>query len=134
MGWTFTDLNRNRMTLDQAKDQHVRQATQYTGQTVRIIMHEWHAKTWYAIIGFYETPESQKPHKVFLRTDMIDTSGGQFGYKDMSEEMGPHLDDKPSRAMANAVFRYIPKAEGYAKDFRQWAGIAYMDEKQLQLV
>jgi len=139
MGWTYNDLQRNRMTLDQAKEEHVRQATRYgEGTIARIIMHEWHAKTWYALIGFYPAAgnpaELQKPTKVFLRTDIIDTSAGQFGYKDMSEEMGPNLDDKPSRAMAKAVYKYIPHAAGYAKDFRDWAGISYQNENQLNLV
>lgn len=130
MGWTYLDLNRNRVTLAQAKEKHVREATYYSeGTTARIIMHEWHPKTWYALIGFY-SPGSDKPHKVFLRTDIIDTSAGAFGYKDLCEEMGPYLDDKPSRAMAAAVFKYIPHAERHAKDFRDWAGIPYLKNAQ----
>lgn len=126
MGYTYINLHRNRLTLQQAKENHVREATRY-GQdtTARIIMHEWHPKTWYALIGFYKAG-SDKPHKIILRTDIIDTTGGEFGYKDLCEEMGPYLDDKPSRAMAAAVFKYIPHAERHAKDFRDWAGIPYL--------
>lgn len=131
MGWTYLDLARNRMTLQQAKDNHVREATRYgEGTIARIIMHEWHACTWYAIIGFYACETASKPDKIFLRTDMIDTAGGQFGYKDMTEQMGPHLDDKPSPAFAKAAFKYIPYATGYARDFRDWAGIPYLAERQ----
>lgn len=133
MGWTFTDLQRNRITLDQAKAAHVRAATAYTGKTARIIMHEFHPRTWYALIGFYENEDSRTPYKVFLRTDMIDTTAGQFGYKDMTEEMGPNLDNRPSRQMAKETFKYIPRAEGYARDFRDWAGIPYIDERQTTL-
>lgn len=134
MGWTYLDLARNRMTLQQAKDNHVREATRYgEGTIARIIIHEWHARTWYAIIGLYREQADDKlqtPHTIFLRTDMIDTTGGQFGYKDMTEQMGPRLDDKPSPAFAKAAFKYIPYATGYARDFRDWAGIPYLAERQ----
>lgn len=147
MGWTYTDLARNRMTLEQVKQNHVREATRYGEATLaRMIMHEWHPKTWYAIIGLYPpldpdpfAPELfdqlaktlgtayMKPTKIFLRTDIIDIAGGQFGYKDMCEDMGPRLDDKPSRALAKAVFKYIPEpCCQYAREFRDWAGIPYL--------
>jgi hypothetical protein len=130
MGWTYTDLARNRLTLEQAKQNHVRDATNYGDRAVaRIIMHEWHDKTWYAIIGLYtptEDQQRQKPETIFLRTDIIDTAGGQFGYKDMTESVGPRLNNRPSRALAKAVFKYIPIAPGYAKEFRDWAGIPYL--------
>lgn len=127
MGWTYTDLHRNRLTLEQAKADHVRDATRY-GETItaRIIMHEWHDRTWYAIIAFYASPDAATPTNVFLRTDKLDCSRSSFGYKDMCEQMGPHLDDKPSRALAKAVFKYIPEAPGeYARKFRDWAQISY---------
>ncbi len=48
MGWTITDLARNRLTLGQAKDNHVRDATRYCDGTIaRIIFHEWHDHTWW---------------------------------------------------------------------------------------
>lgn len=134
MGWTYTDLQRNRLTLDQAKQNHVRQATQYSDKIARIIMHEWHANSWYALIGFYDTEESTKPNLVFFRTDIIDQSALSFGYKDLCEEMGPHMQDRPSRAMAKLVFKYIPHAPSlYARDFRDFAGIPYLTQKQLEL-
>jgi len=128
MGWTFTDLARNRLTLEQAKDNHVRDATRYCDGTIaRIIFHEWHDRTWYAIIGFYASNDATTPSEVFLRTDKLDCSAGAFGYKDMSENMGPRLDDKPSRALAKAVFQYIPEVPNqWAREFRDWAGIPYL--------
>jgi len=137
MGWTTTDLIRCRMTLDQAKAEHVRQATRYSnGIDARIVMHEWHASTWYAIIRLEYPQDHERAGEIkyFLRTDMIEATPASFGYKDMIEDMGPHLDDKPSRFMAKTVFKYIPNAEGYAKDFRDWAGIPYIHEKQLELI
>lgn len=130
MGWTYTDLARNRLTLEQAKHHHVREATQNgEGTIARIIMHEWHDHTWYAIIGFYPSPDATAPSDVFLRTDRLDCSAGAFGYKDMSEQMGPRLDNKPSRALAKAVFKYIPQAPNeWAREFRDWAGIPYLKE------
>lgn len=130
MGWTFTV--RSKKTLAQHREDHVRDATDYGDRKIaRIIAHEWHPRTWYALIGFYETPESQKPYRVFLRTDIIDMSGGEFGYKDMSEDMGPYLDDKPSKKFAAAVYRYKPHAEGYAVEFRERMGIKYDSQQQL---
>jgi hypothetical protein len=132
MGWTYNNLKRNRLTLDQAKQNHVREATLYSGGTVaRIIMHEWHPKTWYAIIGLYAAQtdgKEQKPYQSFLRTDMIDASPAEFGYKDMTEEMGPYVEDRPSASMCAAIVKYIPKAEGYAKEFRDRMGIPYLFE------
>lgn len=126
MGWTYMNLRRNRLTLDQAKENHVREAIQYCNGTVaRIIMHEWHPKTWYAIIGLYH-PQNQKPDLIFLRTDKIDASAAEFGYKDMSEDMGPYLDDRPTPGMCAAILKYIPRAEGYAKEFRERMGIPYL--------
>lgn len=132
MGWIYQDLARAGLTLEQAKRRHVAAATDYgPGTTARIIMHEWHARSWYAIIGLYAVhadQRSQKPHTIFLRTDRIDTSEGQFGYKAMTERMGPLPDDRPSRAMAKAIFTYIPDAEGDAIPFRRWCGIPFFDK------
>jgi hypothetical protein len=132
MGWTYNNLKRNRLTLDQAKQNHVREATLYSGGTIaRIIMHEWHPKTWYAIIGLYAAQtdgKEQKPYQIFLRTDMIDATPAEFGYKDMTEEMGPYVEDRPSASMCAAIVKYIPKAEGYAKEFRDRMGIPYLSE------
>jgi hypothetical protein len=137
MGWTYTDLGRNRLTLEQAKSMHVMEATRYGSNIcARIVMHEWKPKTWYAVIRMEYLEGHEKAGQIvyFLRTDMIDITGGQFGYKDMTEDMGPYLDDKPSRAMAKAVYKYIPHAAGYAKDFRDWACISYQNENQIQLI
>jgi hypothetical protein len=130
MGWIYLDLARAGLSLEQAKINHVREAAQYgPGTAARIIMHEWHPRTWYAIIGLYAALSDQRmqtPHTIFLRTDSIDTSDGQFGYKDMTEQMGPLVDDTPTLAMVRAIFRYIPYAEGDAIAFRQSHGIPFL--------
>jgi len=124
MGWTF---HNEKKTLAQFRDNHVREATQYRDKIARIIMHEWHPHTWYALIGFYDTPDSTQPNHVFLRTDMIDSGGeyGQFGYKDMEESYGPYLEDKPTKGMADTIYKYIPEVYGYAGEFRDRMGIKY---------
>lgn len=136
MGWIYMDLARAGLSLEQAKINHVRDSSRYgPGAAARIIMHEWHPRTWYAIIGLYAVHSDQRmqpPHTVFLRTDRIDTSDGQFGYKDMTEQMGPLLDDTPSLAMVRAIFRYIPFAEGDAIGFRQSHGIPFLQKARAQ--
>jgi hypothetical protein len=122
MGWTFIGT---RKTLAQHQDDNFREATEGGPFTRRIIVHEWHPRTWYALIGIYETPESEHPKHVYLRVDMIDTSTGDFGYNDATEEMGPYAEDKPTPEMAAAIRRYIPIARGFAKAFRDRMGIGY---------
>jgi hypothetical protein len=130
MGWIYLDLARAGLSLEQAKINHVRDAAQYgPGTTARIIMHEWHPRTWYAIIGLYAAHSDQSfqtPYTVFLRVDSIDTRDGQFGYKDMTEQMGPLVADTPCLVMVRTIFRYIPYAEGDAITFRQAHGIPFL--------
>jgi hypothetical protein len=130
MGWTYNNLKRNRLTLDQAKQNHVREATLYSGGTVaRIIMHEWHPKTWYAIIGLYAAQtdgKQQKPYQIFLRTDMIDASPAEFGYKDMTEEWDPmsRIDHPPlcARRLSNISRRPKVTPKSFANG---WASPTY---------
>ena len=137
MGWTYTDIARFNISLDQAKFDHINQATRY-GDNIKanIVIHEWKACTWFAVIRLEYLEGHEKAGQVcyFLRTDMIEASPSQFGYKDMTEEMGPYVQDKPSLNMIRAIFKYIPKAEGYAKEFRQRMGIPYLEERQLELI
>lgn len=133
MGWTFTDLARNRITLEQAQADHVRQATRYSAPIdAKIVYHEWHNKTWFAIMrmegGRYTVPT------YWLRIDMIDTSGGQFGYKDGAEEMGMYQDNKPSEQLKKLIYKYIPVPTGYGLEWRQRNGVQFKDPAQLELV
>lgn len=134
MGWTITDLDRNRQSLQYAKEDHVRDATRYgNGIKAELIAHEWHPSTWYAIIRL-TYPEGHERHGqpvTFLRTDMIEQSPARFGYKDMVESMGPNLDDKPSQKMKALIYEHIPFAEGYAVDFRKRMGIQYNEQLRL---
>lgn len=133
MGWTVTDLGRNRTNLVDAKARHVYQATQYcNGVKAEMLGHEWKQNTFFAIIRLVFPAERNKAPETFLRVDMIEQSAGSFGYKDMSEEMGPYVDDKPSREFAALVYKYIPVAKGYAKEFRDRMGIKYDAAEQMQ--
>ena len=124
MGWTITDLSRAHMTLQQAKDKHVADAVRYgTGKT-ELVKHEWHPTTWYAIIR-RTLPNGEVA--TFLRVDMIEQTALHFGYKDMSEGMGPYVQDAPSAAMKAAIFKHIPIAKGWAKQFRDRVGIPYVE-------
>jgi len=91
----------------------------------RIILHEWHPRTWYALIGVYQTPESEHPSYVYFRVDAIEAGYGHFAYNSATEEMGPYVDDKPTPEMAAAVRKYIPIVGGWAKEFRDRVGIGY---------
>jgi hypothetical protein len=140
MGWSIENLGRYGRTLEQAKADHVAHATQYgEGVKAEMIAHEWHSKTFYALIrlsgGKYAEPVT------FLRVDLIEQSPVEFGYKDQCETMGPYCENRPSRAFAALVYKHIPEVSGYAEDFRKKAGIRYdlpqlfeKDEKQLELV
>lgn len=124
MGWTITDLSSARMTLQQAKDKHVADAVRYGSGTTELVKHEWHPTTWYAIIR-RTLPNGEVT--TFLRVDMIEQTPMHFGYKDMSEEMGPYVQEAPSAAMKAAIFKHIPIAKGWAKQFRDRVGIQYVE-------
>ena len=133
MGWTTKELGRYGGTLEQAKAEHVWKATRYSnGINAEMIAHEWHAKTFYAIIrlsgGKYETP------KTFLVVDLIEQSPASFGYKDGSEDMGMYCENKPSPAFAALIYKHIPVATGYAVEFRQRNGIKFKNAQQLELI
>ena len=130
MGWTQTDLHRNRTTLAQAKAAHVADAIRYATGTTELVAHEWHAETFYAIIRRTFPAEMKREPVTFLRVDMIEQSPASFGYKDMSESMGPYVANPPSASMKAAIFKHIPIAEGYAKDFRDRMGIKYDNQSQ----
>jgi hypothetical protein len=129
MGWTYTDLARNRITLQQAKEDHVRRATQYSraGINATLLAQEWHPATWYAIIKLEYPADHEKHGKpdTFLRVDAIDTTNNSFGYKDMDEGMGPYVDNPPSASFKAKIFNLIPEATRYAADFRRSHGIRY---------
>lgn len=128
MGWTITDLDRNRTSLQYAKEDHVRESTRY-GNTIKaeLIAHEWRPSTWYAIIKltYLDGHERKGQSETFLRTDMIEATPARFGYKDMTEQMGPNVDDKPSEQMKALIYKHIPTAKGYATAFRDRMGIKY---------
>ena len=65
-----------------------------------------------------------------MRVDKIECSSREFGYKDMTEECGPNVNDAPSHKMKEAIFKHIPIAEGYAADFRQRHGIEFITPEQ----
>lgn len=130
MGWTITDLHRNRTTLDQAKANHLRNATDYTTGSAELLAHEWHRETFYAIIRRTFPAEMKRAPVTFLRVDMIEQSPASFGYKDMGESMGPYVQDAPSATMKAAIFKHIPIAEAYAKEFRDRMGIKYSNQSQ----
>lgn len=130
MGWTTNDLHRNRTTLEQAKAAHLRDATDYTTGTAELLAHEWHRETFYAIIRRTFPPEMNRAPVTFLRVDIIEQSPASFGYKDMSESMGPYVQDAPSATMRAAIYKHIPIAEGYAREFRDRMGIKYSNQEQ----
>lgn len=134
MGWTIMDLGRNRTTLEQAKRKHVIDAVQYSTGTTELLAQEWHQSTWYAIIRRTFPAEMKRAPVTFLRVDMIEQSPSHFGYKDMSESMGPYVEDAPSFVMKAAIFKHIPVADAYAKEFRDRFGIKYADDNQLSLL
>jgi hypothetical protein len=122
MGWTVSDLDKH-WTLADAKAQHVKTCIAYSADyKATLIDYEWRPKTFYAIIEL--TKPNGKAER-FLRTDMIDTSNNQFGYKDMTEEMGPHVEDSPSYGFKEKIFQWIPITKGYAGNFRTRHGIKY---------
>lgn len=138
MGWTYTSLRDNRKSLEDAKREHVYDATRYSDNIkAEMLAYEWRPKTFFAIIklNFLEGHAKADQSKTFLRIDLIDTAGGEFGYKDGAEEMGMYQDDKPSRIMAQKIYEFIPVAEGYAPEWRERNGIKYRQaEKQLEMI
>lgn len=130
MGWTITELDRNRTTLHQARAAHVAECTDYGTGHAELLAHEWHAETFYAIVRRTFPEGMHRAPVTFLRVDMIEQSPASFGYKDMSESMGPYVANPPSAAMKAAIFKHIPTAEAYAVEFRNRMGIKYDNKAQ----
>lgn len=132
MGWTSTDLVRNRMTMMQTKKRHVQEASWINrdGVKAELIAHEWHRSTWFALIKMTFPPgvDARFPEggtRTWLRVDLLDNSPGEFRYKDMSEEVGPYNDDPPSTQFAALIYQNIPTAEGYAIEWRKRNGVPF---------
>ncbi len=134
MGWTYT---RDRIDLNKAQEQHVWEATRY-GDDIKaeLLAHEWKPKTFFAIIRLtFPADHARNPGKIitWLRIDLIDTTGGTFGYKDGAEEMGMYNDDKPSMEFRKLIYQYIPTAEGYAIEWRKRNGVKFDNAKQVEM-
>ena len=122
MGWTYISV-KPWHTIEDIKAQHVRDISWTTdGAKAELIAHEWKPKTFFAIVKF---TNSEGKAETVLCVDMIDTRGKTFGYKDMSEEMGPYNENKPSRAFAKLIYEHIPVAKGCARDWRDRNGVKY---------
>lgn len=135
MGWTYT---RDRVDLEKAKQQHVWECTRYGGDIkAELIAHEWKSKAFFAIIRLtYPADHARHPGETitWLRVDLIDTTGGTFGYKDGAEEMGMYQEGKPSREFAKLIYEHIPNAKGYAGEWRDRNGVKYDNKKQEELL
>jgi hypothetical protein len=86
MGWTTINLHRNRMTLDQARADHLERMT----KTYELLAYEWQDHTLFTILKpkWHHPDVSSAP---YLRIDILEQSSSHFAYKDMCEEMGPYL-------------------------------------------
>ena len=141
MGWIYTDLHRNRLTLEDALEHHVSRAS-WTSQGIicRLLAYEWrnmpYPKAFYGIVeqDFRNADEGrEKGIQRFLICDLIEASAGSFGYKGMDEHMGPHMPIGPSEKFKIEIFKHIPHAKGYAADFRTKHGIPYTDPAQIEM-
>lgn len=131
MGWLYT--RQSEKSLSEQKSDHAWNATRY-GANVRaeILAQEWHAKTWFAVmrVTCLEGHEKAGNVETWLNIDLIDTAGGQFGYKSGSESMGMYQENKPSRAFAAEIYRHIPSAQGYGIEWRARNGVKHDDMAQ----
>ncbi len=135
MGWTYT---RDRVDLNKAQEQHVWETTRYGADIkAELLSHEWKPKSFFAIIRLtYPAKHDRYPGQVktWLRIDLIDTTGGTFGYKDGAEEMGMYQEDKPSAEFKKLIYQYIPKAEGYGIEWRKRNGVKFDNANQMELI
>ena len=66
-------------------------------------------------IGWHEAPE--RPRYYFGLVCLTSRRGGWFGYKDMSEDMGPYRYDAPAK-MLDMLDRLAPNPTGHAAEWR----------------
>jgi len=137
MGWTYTRMQDHK-SLSQIKQDHEWDATRYgSGIKAELLASEWKAKAWFAIIRLsYPADHDRHPGQVktWLRIDLIDTSAGQFGYKDGAEEMGMYQEGRPSPEFKKKIYDLIPNAESYAKEWRDRNGVKYRNSHQMELI
>lgn len=67
-------------------------------------------------IGWSDAPD--RPRRYFGLVCLTSRRGGYFGYKDMSEDMGPYKYDAPAK-MLDMLDQLAPNPTGYAAEWRK---------------
>ena len=118
MGWTYFYDGRKTPDIIRAEFHRAPVPGERTG--FEIIDHAMYGSTWYGIIkvtpqGTGQTPEPEPYHVgAVILTKRV---RGEFGYKDMDENMGPYHTDCPARIL-DALDRLSPAPSANAFEWR----------------
>lgn len=107
MGWTYARFTPR--TKTEAAEFLTRELL---GNTGRALAHAWHGSTLYAAIQ--EDDGTTWGLVVLTKTNRRDPDGFCFGYKEMSEDMGPYHIDCPPRILDLLT----PTSSTFAQDWR----------------
>jgi hypothetical protein len=112
MGWTYFQATARKRSLDILRDEL---------NSLEFIDAEQIGRTIYAAVKYPRTTSARfdvftEPERVFGLVVLISRRNGQFGYKDMGEEMGPYESACPARILDKLT---TPAPNEYARQWRE---------------
>ena len=116
MGWLYTKFP----SWCESKDAYLRHQCRISeelkpqGYDNTVLKSAFVGTTWYAAV---ELKRPDAPTRVVAFVFLTRTSGGEFGYKDMDETVGPNEDRCPLSIMK--LLTPVQESDGYAADWRE---------------
>lgn len=88
-----------------------------------VVDHSFTSTAGYVAVQYTNFEKGWQPY-IFAAVMLIDQSGGEFGYKDMDESMGPVQSDCPARILnlltpLEDIERITGRSQGYAVEWRK---------------
>jgi hypothetical protein len=118
MGWTFfDDRNPRESRADIIEREFTQQPSEGNPWAYGFEYIATRGNTVYAVM-WRENPSEGVPRYYFGAIFLTRRNRGEFGYKDMSEDMGPHVCDAPLK-MINLLDQLAPEPKGYAAKWRE---------------
>lgn len=118
MGWTFfRDYNTRETRADIIRREFEQQPSERNPWAYGFEQISERGATVYAIM-WRENPSENTPRQYFGIVFLTQRKAGEFGYKEIGEECGPHSYDAPLN-MINKLDQLSPNAPAYAAGWRQ---------------
>jgi hypothetical protein len=124
MGWTFFNTSGKPSEILTREFTQVPNA-QYPSE-FKVLDQALRGRTWYAVI---ESTNPEGINRVYGMICIWSMRRGEFGYKELGEEMGPYYHDAPLR-IVNLLDKLSPNECGYNLKWRQGVRDHHANMKQ----